>query len=142
MDAKRRSTECNGDSKRRTTVLRQKVWPCDKKAGRTASEALSLLHHMDRIGGQCGGKLRDGFRCEDRRFQKLVKDIAHALSLSANPLFVSWKRCRRPWWRLKGDLPVTGCRKTSSGADKIVEGKLEKFFQWKPVSLSNYSSRP
>lgn len=130
MDCKKALTESGGDFEKAVTVLRQKgLASASKKAGRTASEgSIGSYIHMDRIGVLVEINCETDFVARTDDFRSLVKDVAMHVA-AANPTYVS-----------REDVPqavidkeraiyasqVTG--KPQQVVDKIVEGKLDKFF--------------
>lgn len=130
MECKKALQESNGDFEKAITVLRQKgLASASKKAGRTASEGLiSSYIHMDRIGVLLEVNCETDFVARTEDFRNLVKDIAMHIA-AANPVYIS-----------REDIPVeviekekeiyraqiTG--KPAQVVEKIIEGKLEKFY--------------
>ena len=130
MECKKALTECNGDFEKAHTVLRQKgLASATKKAGRTASEGIIGSYiHMDRIGVMVEVNCETDFVARTDDFRNLVKDIAMHIA-AANPLFVSREEVPETVVEAEREIyrsQVAG--KPPQVADKIVEGKLEKFF--------------
>jgi elongation factor Ts len=130
MECKKALAECNGDFEKAHTILRQKgLASATKKAGRTASEGLvSSYIHMDRIGVMVEVNCETDFVARTDDFRGLVKDIAMHIA-AANPLFVSREEVPQTVVESEKEIyrsQVSG--KPPQVADKIVEGKLEKFF--------------
>ena len=130
MECKKALAECNGDFEKAHTILRQKgLASATKKAGRTASEGIIGSYiHMDRIGVMVEVNCETDFVARTDDFRNLVKDIAMHIA-AANPLFVSREEVPETVVESEKEIyrsQVTG--KPPQVADKIVEGKLEKFF--------------
>ena len=130
MECKKALTECNGDFEKAHTILRQKgLASATKKAGRTASEGIIGSYiHMDRIGVMVEVNCETDFVARTDDFRNLVKDIAMHIA-AANPMFVSREEVPETVVASEKEIyrsQVVG--KPPQVADKIVEGKLEKFF--------------
>ena len=130
MECKKALAECNGDFEKAHTILRQKgLASATKKAGRTASEGIIGSYiHMDRIGVMVEVNCETDFVARTDDFRNLVKDIAMHIA-AANPLFVSREEVPETVVESEKEIyrsQVAG--KPPQVADKIVEGKLEKFF--------------
>lgn len=130
MECKKALQESNGDFEKAITVLRQKgLASASKKAGRTASEGLIFSYiHMDRIGVLLEVNCETDFVARTEDFRNLVKDIAMHIA-AANPVYIS-----------REDIPVEVIEKEKEiyraqitgkppqVVEKIIEGKLEKFY--------------
>lgn len=130
MECKKALTESNGDFEKAVTVLRQKgLASASKKSGRAASEgSIGAYIHMDRIGVLLELNCETDFVARTDDFRGLLKDIAMHVA-AANPLYVSREDVPQAVIDAEKDIyrsQVTG--KPQQVAEKIVEGKLEKFF--------------
>lgn len=130
MECKKALTESGGDFEKAVTILRQKgLASASKKAGRTASEGIVGSYiHMDRIGVLLEVNCETDFVARTDEFRSLVKDIAMHIA-AANPSYVSREDVPAGVIEAEKDIyrsQVTG--KPPQVAEKIVEGKLEKFF--------------
>jgi elongation factor Ts len=130
MECKKALAECDGDFERAHTILRQKgLASATKKAGRIASEGIVGSYiHMDRIGVMVEVNCETDFVARTDDFRNLVKDIAMHIA-AANPLFVSREEVPQTVVESEKEIyrsQVAG--KPPQVADKIVEGKLDKFF--------------
>ncbi len=130
MECKKALTEASGDFDKALTILRQKgLASASKKAGRAASQGLVGSYiHMDRIGVLVEVNCETDFVARTDDFRNLVKDIAMHIA-AANPTYVS--RDAVPSGVIEAEREiyrsqVTG--KPQQVIDKIVEGKLDKFF--------------
>lgn len=130
MECKKALSECNGDFEKAHTILRQKgLASATKKAGRTASEGIIGSYiHMDRIGVMVEVNCETDFVARTDDFRNLVKDIAMQIA-AKNPLFVSKEEV--PDTVVESEREIYRSQvveKPPQVADKIIEGKLEKFF--------------
>ncbi len=130
MECKKALTESNGDFDKAITILRQKgLASASKKAGRAASQGLVGSYiHMDRIGVLVEINCETDFVARTDDFRNLIKDIAMHIA-AANPTYVSREdvpsgviEAEREIYRSQ----ITG--KPQQFIEKIVEGKLDKFF--------------
>lgn len=130
MECKKALSESSGDFEKAVTVLRQKgLATASKKAGRSASEGLIGSYiHMDRIGVMIEVNCETDFVARTDDFRELVKNIAMHIA-AANPSYVSREEVPQDVIDKEKDIyrsQVTG--KPPQVAEKIVEGKLDKFF--------------
>lgn len=130
MDCKKALEESNGDFEKAVTVLRQKgLASASKKAGRTASEGLiSSYIHMDRIGVLLEVNCETDFVARTEDFRNLVKDIAMHIA-AANPVYISREQVPAEVIEKEKEIyraQITG--KPPQVVEKIIEGKLEKFY--------------
>ena len=130
MECKKALTESNGDFEKALTVLRQKgLASASKKAGRTASEGLVGAYiHMDRIGVLVELNCETDFVARTDDFRNLLKDIAMHVA-ATNPMYVSRDDVPQSVIESEREIyrsQVTG--KPPQVVEKIVEGKLDKFF--------------
>lgn len=130
MECKKALQESNGDFEKAVTVLRQKgLASASKKAGRTASEGLvSSYIHMDRIGVLVEVNCETDFVARTEDFRNLVKDIAMHIA-AANPVYVSREQVPQETIEKEKEIyraQISG--KPPQVVEKIIEGKLEKFF--------------
>jgi elongation factor Ts len=130
MECKKALSESNGDFEKALTVLRQKgLASATKKAGRTASEGLVGAYiHLDRIGVMVEMNCETDFVARTDDFRNLLKDIAMHVA-AANPMYVSREDVPQSVVESEREIyrsQVAG--KPAGVVDKIVEGKLDKFF--------------
>ncbi len=130
MECKKALTESRGDFEQAVTILRQKgLASASRKAGRTASEGIIGSYiHMDRIGVLVELNCETDFVARTDDFRNLVKDIAMHIA-AANPLYVSLEDVPQSVVEMEKEIyrsQVTG--KPPQVVEKIVDGKLEKFF--------------
>ncbi len=130
MECKKALTESSGDFEKALTILRQKgLASASKKAGRSASQGLVGSYiHMDRIGVLVEVNCETDFVARTDDFRNLVKDIAMHIA-AANPTYVSREDVPSSVVEAEKEIyrsQVTG--KPQQVVEKIVEGKLDKFF--------------
>lgn len=130
MECKKALAESNGDIEKAIDLLRQKgLASAQKKAGRTASEGLIESYiHMGKIGTMVEINCETDFVARTEDFRELVKDVAMHIA-AANPLYLSRKdvpqdvieREKEIYRAQVADMP-------QQVIEKIIEGKLEKFY--------------
>jgi elongation factor Ts len=130
MECKKALTESNGDFEKAIDLLRQKgLASALKRAGRSTSEGfIDAYIHMGKIGAMVEVNCETDFVARTDDFRELVKDIAMHIA-AANPLYL--KRDDVPQdiiEREKEIYRVQVADKPSQVVEKIVEGKLEKFY--------------
>ncbi len=131
MDCKRALIESNGDFEKAVDILRQKgLATALKKVGRTASEGLIDSYiHMGKIGTIVEVNCETDFVARTDEFKEFVKDIAMHIT-AANPLYLSREDVPQNVLEREKDIyrsQITD--KPSHIIEKIVEGKLEKFYK-------------
>ncbi|NLI30088.1 MAG: translation elongation factor Ts [Nitrospiraceae bacterium] len=130
MDCKKALTETNGDMEKAIDILRQKgLASAAKKSGRSASEGLIGSYiHMDKIGVMVEINCETDFVARTDDFRELVKDVAMHIA-AANPSYVSREEVPQNVIEREKDIyraQVTN--KPAAVVEKILEGKLDKFF--------------
>jgi len=130
MDCKKALTEAGGDFEKAVDVLRQRgLASAAKKAGRAASEGLIGSYiHMDKIGVLVEVNCETDFVARTDDFRELVKDIAMHIA-ATNPLYLSRESVPQDVIEREKEIyraQVEG--KPANVIDRIVEGKLEKFY--------------
>lgn len=131
MDCKKALTESQGDFEKAVDLLRQKgLATALKKAGRTASEGLIESYiHMGKIGTIVEVNCETDFVARTDDFKELAKDIAMHIT-AANPLYLTREDVPQDVLEREKDIyrsQITD--KPSHIVEKIVEGKLEKFYR-------------
>jgi elongation factor Ts len=130
MECKKALTESNGDFEKAIDLLRQKgLASALKKAGRTASEGLVEAYiHMGKIGTMVEINCETDFVARTDDFKELVKDIAMHIT-AANPQYLS--REDVPQDVLEREKEIYRAQvadKPAQVVEKIIQGKLEKFY--------------
>ncbi len=134
MDCKKALLESGGDVEKAITWLREKgLATAGKKAGRSATEGAvgSYIHLGGKIGVLVEINCETDFTARNEKFQALVKDIA---------MQIAWSN---PRWLRREDVPgnvlaeeknihraqLLEQGKPEAILEKIIPGKLEKFFK-------------
>lgn len=130
MDCKRALAETKGDLEQAMDVLRKKgIATATKKASREASEGLIGSYiHMGKLGVLVEINCETDFVAKTEDFQELVKDVAMHIA-AANPPFV--KREDIPEDVIEREKAIYAdqvANKPQQVVEKIIEGKLEKFY--------------
>ncbi len=135
MECKKALVEADGDVDQAVTILRKRGQAAaEKKAGRTTSEGLIGSYvHGGKIGVLIEVNCETDFVAKTPEFQELVKDLAMQVA-AASPAparFVS--REEVPEEVLVKEREILKSQAEASGkppnvVDKIVEGKLGKFY--------------
>jgi elongation factor Ts len=133
MDCKKALTEAAGDIEKAVDILRKKgLSAAAKKSDRITSEGLvgSYIHAGGKIGVLLEVNCETDFVAKTPEFQELVKDICMQIA-AANPKYV--RREEVPEAELAREKEIYKDQARQSGKpenilDKIVEGKLDKFY--------------
>ena len=130
MECKKALTESSGDFEKAVDLLRQKgLASAVKKAGRTASEGLVESYiHMGKLGTMIEVNCETDFVARTDDFKELAKDIAMHIA-AANPLYLTREDIPQEVLEREKEIykaQVAG--KPAQVVEKIIEGKLEKFF--------------
>jgi len=130
MECKKALTESNGDFEKAIDILRQKgLSSALKKAGRIASEGLIDSYiHMGKIGVLVEVNCETDFVARTDDFKELAKDIAMHIA-ATNPFYLS--RDKVPQDVIEREEAIYRAQvkdKPPHVVEKIVEGKLEKFY--------------
>ncbi|HLC18236.1 MAG TPA: translation elongation factor Ts [Thermodesulfobacteriota bacterium] len=134
MDCKKALSESGGDMDRAVDFLREKgLAAAQKKAGRVASEGLvySYIHPGGKVGVLVEVNCESDFVAKTEDFAGLVKDIAMHIA-AMNPQHV--RRSEIPPEVIEKEREIYAAQARESGKpekvlDKIVEGKVEKFYK-------------
>ena len=132
MECKAALTEANGDLEAATTILRKRgLAQATKKAGRSTNEG--LIGHYIHMGGKIGVLVEvnceSDFVARTEDFQALAREIAMHIA-AANPQYV--KREDVPGDIVEGEKAIYRDQvkdKPAQVVDKIVEGKLNSFYE-------------
>lgn len=130
MDCKKALTESGGDMEKAVDILRQKgLATAAKKASRAASQGLIDSYiHMDKLGVLVEVNCETDFVAKTDDFRGLVKDIAMHIA-AASPTYIS--REDVPLEVIEREKEIYRAQianKPPQVVEKIIEGKLEKFF--------------
>ncbi len=130
MECKKALVESGGDLEKAIDKLRQKgLATAAKKAGRTASEGIVGSYvHMNRIGVMVEINCETDFVARTDDFKELVKNVAMHIA-AANPLYLSREDIPKDAIEREKDIYRAQVEnKPPQVIEKIVDGKLEKFY--------------
>jgi elongation factor Ts len=133
VDCQKALNESGGDIEKAIVYLREKgLAAAAKKAGRTAAQGVisSYIHGGGRIGVLVEVNCETDFVARTEEFQRFVKDVAMQVA-AANPRYV--RREEVPEEERAREREIYRAQTAQSGKppaviDRIVEGKLGKFF--------------
>lgn len=131
MDCKRALQEAGGDLAEAEKVLRKKgIVLAGKKAGRAANEGCiaSYIHHGSKLGVLVEINCETDFVARSEAFREFVKDITQHIA-AANPTYV--RREQVPAQVIETEKEIYRAQlkdKPAAATEKIVAGKLEKFY--------------
>jgi elongation factor Ts len=131
MDCKRALTEAEGDLEKAETILRKKgIAGASKKAARTAKEGIvaSYIHLQGKVGVLVEVNCETDFVARNDGFREFVKDITLHIA-AANPSFVSREQVPAGVIEKEKDIARGQVlNKPAAVIEKIVEGKIDKFY--------------
>jgi elongation factor Ts len=133
MDCKAALSETGGDMEKALDFLRKKgLASAAKKAARTASDGSisSYIHAGGKIGVLIEVNCETDFVARTDDFQNLVKDLAMHVAAS-NPLFVKREDVPAAVTEREKSVyvdQVRAMKKPENVIEKIVEGKMDKYF--------------
>ena len=132
MECKAALTEANGDLEAATTLLRKRgLAAATKKAGRSTSEG--LIGHYIHMGGKIGVLVEvnceSDFVARTDKFQELTREIAMHIA-AASPTYVRREDVPADVIAREKDIYREQVKdKPAQVVDKIVEGKLNSYYQ-------------
>ncbi|MYG41252.1 MAG: translation elongation factor Ts [Nitrospira sp. SB0677_bin_15] len=134
LDCQNALKETGSDIEKAIDLLRQRgLAAAQKKAGRETKEGVvsSYIHAGSKIGVLVEVNCETDFVARNEEFQELVKDVALQIA-AANPSCV--KREQVPSEQVEREKAIYLAQakelgKPEAAIDKIVQGKLEKFYQ-------------
>ncbi len=133
MDCKKALEETNGDFEKAVEVLRKKgIDVANKRSGRTASQGTiaSYIHMGGKIGVLLEVNCESDFVAKSDNFNNFVKDVSMQIA-AANPEWVTREEVPQEVLDKEKEILKDQALKTGKPAnvlDKIVEGKLTKFY--------------
>ncbi|HAW59910.1 MAG TPA: elongation factor Ts [Actinobacteria bacterium] len=134
MECKKALIEAKGDLEAATQILRKRgLSELKKRSRRVAKEGVidSYIHFGGRIGVLVEVNCETDFVARNEEFKRFAHDIAMHIA-AANPLYIS--RDEVPLEVMNKERDIYKSQALEEGKpekiiDKIVEGRLEKFFQ-------------
>jgi len=131
MDCKRALEEAGGDLDKAETILRTKgIASASKKASRATKEGIvaSYIHLQGKVGVLVEVNCETDFVAKNENFRNFVKDITLHIA-AAHPLYVS--REGVPGKLIEAEREIYKAQvkdKPANVVEKIVDGKLDKFY--------------
>jgi elongation factor Ts len=131
MDCKRALAETGGDLDKAEALLRTKgIASAGKKASRATKEGIvaSYIHLQGKVGVLVEVNCETDFVAKNENFREFVKDITLHIA-AAHPLYVN--RDQVPANTLESERAIYEAQvkdKPANVVDKIVAGKLDKFY--------------
>ncbi len=138
MDCKKALIEAEGNEERAIEILRERgLASAKKKEGRVAAEGVvgSYIHMGGRVGVLVEVNCETDFAARSDEFQQLVKDTAMHIA-AAEPRYISREEVatevldkEREIARAQAKNDPKNASKPDQVIDRIVEGRLNKFFE-------------
>jgi elongation factor Ts len=131
MDCKRALGEAAGNFEKAEQILREKgIASASKKATRATKEGIvaSYIHQQGKVGVLVEVNCETDFVAKNQNFRDFVKDITLHIA-AAHPLYVS--REQVPGNLIEAEREIYKAQvkeKPANVIEKIVDGKLEKFY--------------
>ena len=131
LDCKKALVEANGNAEEATTILRKKgAASAAKKADRTTKEGLieSYIHVGAKVGVMIEVNCETDFVARNDGFKAFVRDLCLQIA-ATSPLHVS--RDQVPESEVAKEREIAAAQvvgKPPAAAQKIVDGKLEKYY--------------
>jgi len=131
MDCKRALGEAGGNFDKAEQILREKgIANASKKASRVTKEGIvaSYIHQQGKVGVLVEVNCETDFVAKNQNFRDFVKDITLHIA-AAHPLYVS--REQVPGNLIEAEREIYKAQvkdKPANVIEKIVDGKLEKFY--------------
>ena len=133
MDCKLALKECNGNVDKAVDYLRKKgIATAKKRGGRTTSQGQiqSYIHAGGKIGVLVEVNCETDFTGKTQDFSVFIKDMAMQIA-AANPIAIDRENVPAELLQREKDIYATQAKESGKPEkiiDKIVEGKLNKFF--------------
>ena len=131
MDCKKALTEAKGDMEAAETILRKKgITKAEGKADRAAKEGIvaSYIHMAGRVGVLIEVNCETDFVAKNENFQGFVKDLTLHIA-AANPGYLQREDVPEALVAKEREIAADLMKgKPAAQMDKIVDGKMNKFF--------------
>ncbi len=136
MDCKRALQECGGDTDAATELLRkQGLAERDRRAGREAKEGLieAYVHGEGKIGVLVEVNCETDFVARNTDFRTFAHDIAMQIAAASPAVALYVSRDEVPQQLVESESAIFKAQAMEEGkpenvAEKIIAGRLEKFF--------------
>jgi elongation factor Ts len=131
MDCKRALEEASGELAKAETILRRKgIASASEKAARATKQGIvaAYIHLQGKVGVLVEVNCETDFVAKNENFRGFVKDITLHIA-AAHPLYVS--REQVPAQLIEAEREIYKAQvkdKPANVVDKIVDGKLDKFY--------------
>lgn len=131
LDCKKALTEANGNVEEAITILRKKgAASAAKKAERVTKEGVveSYIHVGGKVGVLIEVNCETDFVARNEDFRAFVKDLCLQIA-AASPVYVSREQVPEADLQQERDIAAAQVQgKPPAAVQKIVEGKLEKYY--------------
>ncbi len=147
MDCKKALKECDGDIEKSVEYLRKKgIATAKKRGGRATSQGQiqSYIHAGGKIGVLVEVNCETDFSAKTDDFTDFVKDIAMQITATA-PISINRESVSEDVMEKEKDIYATQARESGKPEkiiDKIVEGKMKKFFSESCLLEQAYVKNP
>jgi elongation factor Ts len=147
MDCKKALKECDGDIEKSVEYLRKKGIATAKKRGGRATvqgQIQSYIHAGGKIGVLVEVNCETDFSAKTDDFTNFVKDIAMQIAATA-PIAINRESVSEDVMEKEKDIYATQARESGKPEkiiDKIVEGKMKKFFSESCLMEQAYVKNP
>lgn len=134
MDCKKALSEANGDMEKAVAWLREKgIASAEKKSTRIAAEGIvdAYIHAGGRVGVMIEVNIETDFAAKNEDFRRMVRDLGMQIA-AMNPRWVAKEDV--PADELEKERQIVRNQALNEGkpekiVDKIVEGRLAKFYE-------------
>ena len=131
MDCKRALTECGGDLEKAEDLLRKKgILKAGSKSARATKEGIiaSYIHMQGKVGVLVEVNCETDFVAKNDAFRDFVKDITLHIA-AASPICVSRDQVPEALVAREREIAADQVKgKPANIVEKIVEGKIDKYF--------------
>ena len=147
MDCKTALKECDGDMELAVDYLRKKgIATAQKRGGRTASEGRieSYIHTGGKIGVLLEINCETDFTAKTQDFSDFVKNVAMHIA-ATNPISIDREGIPSDILEREREIYATQAKesgKPDKVIDKIVEGKMKKFYSDVSLLEQQYVKNP
>ena len=147
MDCKEALKECNGDMDQSIDYLRKKgIATAKKRGGRTTAEGQiqSYIHTGGKIGVLVEINCETDFSAKTDDFSEFVKNIAMHIA-ATNPIAIDREGIPADILKKEREIYSTQARETGKPEkviEKIVDGKMEKFYSESTLLEQQYVKNP
>jgi elongation factor Ts len=145
MDCKRALVQAEGDFEKATTILRKMgVADAAKRSSRTAAEGVieTYIHLGNKIGVMIEINCESDFVAKNDDFKVFARDLCMHVA-AANPTYVKREDVPESIVESERDIAMDQAKgKPAQAIQKIVEGKLNKYFSENCLMEQSYVKNP